>query len=159
MNAVLVKADAVGATLYYGKGAGSEPTASAVIADIVDVVRNINTPVANRVPALAFQDDALESLPIVAMKDVVTSYYLRIPVVDEPGVLAQIATILANARISIDALLQRESEASSEGEARTDIIVLTHEAKEGDMRDALSKIKALTYTRGAVAMIRKEDLA
>ncbi len=159
MNAVLVKADAVGATLYYGKGAGSEPTASAVIADIVDVVRSMNAPVASRVPALAFQDDALETLPIVAMKDVVTSYYLRIPVVDEPGVLAQVATILANARISIDALLQRESEASSEGEERTDIIVLTHEAKEGDMLGALIKIKALPFMRGAVAMLRKEDLA
>ena len=162
MNAVLVKADAVGATLYYGKGAGSEPTASAVIADIIDVVRSMNVPPESRVPALAFQDHALQNLPIVAMKDVVTSYYLRIPVVDEPGVLAQIATILANARISIDALLQRESEAShSNGviEARTDIIVLTHEAKEGDLLGALTKIKALTFTRGAVAMLRKEDLA
>jgi homoserine dehydrogenase len=158
MNAVLVKADAVGATLYYGKGAGSEPTASAVIADIVDVVRSMNVPTASRVPVLAFQDNAIENLPIVAMKDVVTSYYLRVPVVDEPGVLAQVAGILASARISIDALLQRESEASAEGEARTDIIVLTHEAREGDMLDALGKIKALPFMRGAVAMLRKEDL-
>jgi homoserine dehydrogenase len=159
MNAVLVKADAVGATMYYGKGAGSEPTASAVIADIVDVVRSMNVPAASRVPVLAFQDAAIENLPIVAMRDVVTSYYLRIPVVDEPGVLAQVAGILAQARISIDALLQRESEASAEGEARTDIIVLTHEASEGDMLDALGKIKALAFMRGSVAMLRKENLA
>ena len=159
MNAVLVKADAVGATLYYGKGAGSEPTASAVIADIVDVVRAMQVPAASRVPALAFQDEALSTLPVVAMANVVTSYYLRIPVVDEPGVLAQIATILANARISIDALLQRESQASETGEARTDIIVLTHEAKEGDMLGALAQIKSLSFTRGGVAMLRKEDLA
>jgi homoserine dehydrogenase len=159
MNAVLVKADAVGATLYYGKGAGSEPTASAVIADIVDVARSMNVPAASRVPVLAFQDSAIENLPIVAMHDVVTSYYLRIPVVDEPGVLAQVAGILATARISIDALLQRESQASAEGEERTDIIVLTHEAREGDMLGALGKIKALPFMRGAVAMLRKEDLA
>lgn len=159
MNAVLVKADAVGATLYYGKGAGSEPTASAVIADIIDVVRSTQTPAASRVPALAFQDEALSYLPIIAMADVVTSYYLRIPVVDEPGVLAQIATILANASISIDALLQRESQPSAQGEARTDIIVLTHEAREGNMLGALADIKALPFTRGGVAMLRKEDLA
>jgi homoserine dehydrogenase len=119
----------------------------------------MNVPPDSRVPVLAFQDSAIENLPIVAMADVVTSYYLRVPVVDEPGVLAQVAGILAHARISIDALLQRESEASAQGEARTDIIVLTHEAREGDMLDALGKIKALPFMRGAVAMLRKEDLA
>jgi homoserine dehydrogenase len=159
MNAVLVKADAVGATLYYGKGAGSEPTASAVIADIIDVVREMGSPAKARVPALAFQDHALDTLPIMAMADIVTSYYLRIPVLDEPGVLAQIATILAQANISIDALLQRESEPSLEGEERTDIILLTHDAREGDMLQALVKIKALAFMRGEIALLRKEALA
>ena len=159
MNAVLVKADAVGATLYYGKGAGAEPTASAVIADIVDVVRAMHTAPAGRVPALAFQDDALQALPVIAAAEVVTSFYLRIPVVDEPGVLAQVAGILAKANISVDALLQRESESSDAGEARTDIIVLTHEARQGDMLAAIEQIKALAFMRGGLAMLRKEELA
>lgn len=160
MNAVLVKGDAVGATLYYGKGAGSEPTASAVIADIIDVVRAMNSPAHSRVPALAFQDHALDTLPIVAMNAIVTSYYLRIPVLDEPGVLAKIATTLANTHISIDALLQRESQPNLNinHEEHTDIIVLTHEAREGDMLKALSSIREFSFIRGQIVMLRKESL-
>jgi homoserine dehydrogenase len=158
MNAVLVKGDAVGVALFCGKGAGSEPTASAVIADIIDVVREMSSPAKSRVPALAFQDNALDTLPIMAMRDIVTSYYLRIPVLDVSGVLSQIATIFATAGISIDALIQRESQPSIEGEERTDIILLTHEAREGDMLDALDKIKALPFMRGVMTLLRKEDL-
>jgi homoserine dehydrogenase len=160
MNAVLVKGDAVGATLYYGKGAGSEPTASAVIADIIDVVRTMNSPAHSRVPVLAFQDHALNTLPIVAMNAIVTSYYLRIPVLDAPGVLAKIATTLANTHISIDALLQRESQPNLNinHEEHTDIIVLTHEAREGDMLKALSSIRDFSFMRGEIVMLRKESL-
>jgi homoserine dehydrogenase len=160
MNAVLVKGDAVGATLYYGKGAGSEPTASAVIADIIDVVRTMNSPAHSRVPVLAFQDHALNTLPVIAMNDIVTSYYLRIPVLDAPGVLAKIATTLANTHISIDALLQRESQPNLNinHEEHTDIIVLTHEAREGDMLKALSSIRDFSFMRGEIVMLRKESL-
>ena len=123
MNAVMVKGDAVGTTLYYGKGAGAEPTASAVIADLVDVTRLATADAAHRVPHLAFQPDAMSSLPILPMSEIETGYYLRLRVEDKPGVLADITRILADQGISIDAMLQREPE---EGEGETDIIILTH---------------------------------
>jgi hypothetical protein len=127
MNAVLVKGDAVGATLYYGKGAGAEPTASAVIADLVDVTRMHTADPEHRVPHLAFQPDAMVDLPVLPMADVITSYYLRMRVEDRPGVLADVTRILADQQISIDAMIQREP---GEGEEQTDIIMLTHQTRE-----------------------------
>ena len=135
MNAVLVKGDAVGVTLYYGKGAGAEPTASAVVADLVDVTRMHTADPENRVPHLAFQADALANLPWLSIDDTVTSYYFRMRVADRPGVLADIARLLADRRISIDALFQREP---SEGENQTDIIMLTHDALERDVKASIA---------------------
>ena len=135
MNAVMVQGDAVGTTLYYGKGAGSEPTASAVIADLVDITRLHTADAAHRVPHLAFQPDAMSDLQVLPMSDIVTSYYLRLRVADEAGVLAKVTGILATAGISIDAVLQREAdEVGGEGSTQTDVIILTHdcmEAKDG----------------------------
>ena len=156
MNAVLVKGDAVGATLYYGAGAGAEPTASAVIADLVDVTRMHTADPEHRVPHLAFQPDQLTDVPVLAMGDVTTSYYLRMRVDDKPGVLADITRILADREISIDAMIQKEP---SEGEDQTDIILLTHRAVERQVVDAIEKIEALATVRGAVVRIRLEDLA
>ena len=156
MNAVLVKGDAVGATLYYGAGAGAEPTASAVIADLVDVTRMHTADPEHRVPHLAFQPDQLTDVPVLAMGDVTTSYYLRMRVDDKPGVLADITRILADREISIDAMIQKEP---SEGEDQTDIILLTHRAVERQVVDAIAKIEALATVRGAVVRIRLEDLA
>jgi homoserine dehydrogenase len=155
MNAVLVKGDAVGTTLYYGPGAGSEPTASAVVADLVDVTRTHTADPDNRVPHLAFQPDALVSLPWLGIKDTVTSYYFRMRVADQPGVLADIARILADHRISIDAMFQREP---GEGENQTDIILLTHEALERDVDDAILRIQALSTVLAPVIRIRQEEL-
>ncbi|GAB4463976.1 MAG: homoserine dehydrogenase [Burkholderiaceae bacterium] len=155
MNAVLVKGDAVGVTLYYGKGAGAEPTASAVVADLVDVTRMHTADPENRVPHLAFQAEHLADLPWLGIEDTVTSYYFRIRVVDQPGVLADIARILADRRISIDALFQREP---SEGERQTDIIMLTHEAVERDVNAALAQIEALPTVLAPVIRIRQEEL-
>ncbi|HBW61739.1 MAG: homoserine dehydrogenase [Comamonadaceae bacterium] len=163
MNAVVVHGDAVGTTLYYGKGAGSEPTASAVIADLVDIARMDGSDPAHRVPALAFQANTLAAagneLPVLPMTDVVTSYYLRIRVADEAGVLAKITTLLANAGISIDAVIQREAdEVGGEGSNQTDLIILTHDTREGDMDKALAEIQGLPTVLAPITRIRKEEL-
>ena len=155
MNAVLVKGDAVGVTMYYGKGAGAEPTASAVIADLVDVTRMHTADPENHVPHLAFQPDALAQVPWLSIDDTVTSYYFRMRVADQTGVLADIARILADRRISIDALFQREPSA---GENQTDIIMLTHRAVERDVNAALAKIESLPTVLAPVIRIRREDL-
>ena len=156
MNAVVVQGDAVGTTLYYGKGAGSEPTASAVIADLVDITRLHTADPDHRVPHLAFQPDALTDTPILPISHVVTSFYLRLRVADEAGVLANITRILAEHGISIDAVLQRES---AEGEKQTDLIILTHETAEGGMRAALAGMQALPTVLAPIVSIRKEELA
>jgi homoserine dehydrogenase len=155
MNAVVVQGDAVGTTLYYGKGAGSEPTASAVIADLVDVTRLHTADPHHRVPHLAFQPGSLSNLPVLPMSEVVTSYYLRLRVADEAGVLAQVTGLLAQSGISIDAVLQREAE---EGTSQTDLIILTHDTREGTMNDALAHIQALPAVLAPVVRIRKEEL-
>jgi homoserine dehydrogenase len=155
MNAVLVKGDAVGATLYYGKGAGAEPTASAVIADLVDVTRMLTADPEHRVPHLAFQPDAMIDLPILPVSEVVTSYYLRLRVEDKPGVLADITRILADQQISIDAMIQREPD---EGEEQTDIIMLTHQTREKNIDAAITRIEALTVVKGKLTRLRLEDL-
>ncbi len=163
MNAVVVNSDAVGTTLYYGKGAGSEPTASAVIADLVDIARQIDADPAHRVPPLAFQSNTLaeagNELPVLPMAEVVTSYYLRIRVADEAGVLAQITSLIAGANISIDAVLQREAdEVGGEGSNQTDLIILTHDTREGDMNAALAQIQGLPSVLAPITRIRKEEL-
>jgi len=160
MNAVMVQGDAVGTTLYYGKGAGSEPTASAVVADLVDIARLHTADPLNRVPHLAFQPSELSDLPVLPMSEVVTSYYLRLRVADEAGVLAQVTGILAGAGISIDAVLQREGdEVAGAGAAQTDLIILTHETREGTMNDAIAQMQALPSVLAPIARIRKEELA
>ncbi|MDD2728573.1 homoserine dehydrogenase [Malikia sp.] len=160
MNAVVVQGDAVGTTLYYGKGAGSEPTASAVIADLVDITRLHTADPLNRVPHLAFQPSELSDLPVLPMSEVVTSYYLRLRVADKAGVLAQVTGILAGLGISIDAVLQREAdEVAGEGATQTDLIILTHDTREGTMNDALAQIQALPTVLAPIARIRKEELA
>ncbi len=155
MNAVLVQGDAVGATLYYGKGAGAEPTASAVIADLVDVTRLATADPEHRVPYLAFQPNQMADTPILPMSEVTTSYYLRIRVADKPGVLADVTRILADATISIDAMLQKEA---GEGETQTDLIILTHETKEKNVDAAIAAIEALSTVSGKVNRIRLEQL-
>ncbi len=155
MNAVLVKGDAVGHTLYYGKGAGAEPTGSAVVADLVDVARMLTSDPGNRVPHLAFQAEAVADLPILPIEEVETSYYLRLRVADEPGVLADITRILADAGISIDAALQREPD---EGENQTDIILLTHRTIEKQAIAAIARIEALPTVLSKATRIRLEDL-
>ncbi len=155
MNAVLVKGDAVGATLYYGKGAGAEPTASAVIADLVDVTRMHTADPEHRVPHLAFQPDAVKAIPVLAMGEVETSYYFRMRVEDRPGVLADITRILADQQISIDAMIQREP---AEGEEQTDIIMLTHLTREKNMEAAIRRIEALPVVKGRVVRLRLEEL-
>ena len=160
MNAVMAHGDAVGTTLYYGKGAGSEPTASAVIADLVDITRLHTADPAHRVPHLAFQPDAMSDLHIVPMSDIVTSYYLRLRVADEAGVLAKVTGILATAGISIDAVLQREAdEVGGEGSTQTDVIILTHDCVESKMNAALVQMKALSSVLAPITRIRKEELA
>jgi len=156
MNAVLVKGDAVGATMYYGAGAGAEPTASAVIADLVDVTRMHTSDPENRVPHLAFQPDRLSDTPFLPMGEVETSYYLRMRVQDKPGVLADITRILADREISINAMIQKEP---SEGEKQTDIILLTHTCIEKDVIAAIAKIEALATVDGKVVRIRLEELS
>ncbi len=160
MNAVMVQGDAVGTTLYYGKGAGSEPTASAVIADLVDITRMASATAAQRVPALAFQPGSMNTMPVLPMGDVVTSYYLRLRVADEAGVLAQVTGIVANAGISIDAVLQREAdEVGGEGATSTDLIILTHDCKEATMNAAMAQMQALKTVLAPIVRIRKEELA
>ena len=155
MNAVVVHGDAVGTTLYYGKGAGAEPTASAVIADLVDITRLHTADPNHRVPYLAFQPGAMQDTPILPMAEVVTSFYLRLQVADQAGVLARITGILAEHGISIDALLQRES---AEGEAQTDVIILTHDTLEGEMNKAIAQMQSLPTVLAPIVRIRKEEL-
>jgi len=155
MNAVLVKGDAVGATLYYGAGAGSEPTASAVVADLVDVTRLHTADPEHRVPHLAFQPGAMSDLPILPIEEIETAYYLRLTVADQPGVLADITRILADASISIDAMMQKEPE---EGENRADIIMLTHRTIEKNVIAAIARIEALKTALSKVTRIRLEEL-
>ena len=164
MNAVMVQGDAVGTTLHYGKGAGSEPTASAVIADLVDITRLHTVDPLNRVPHLAFQphtlDQAKTELPVLPMGEVVTSYYLRLRVADQAGVLARVTGILAQADISIDAVLQREAdEVGGEGSTQTDLIILTHDCVEARMNAALAEMQALSTVLAPITRIRKEELA
>jgi homoserine dehydrogenase len=155
MNAVVVQGDAVGATLYYGQGAGAEPTASAVIADLVDVTRMHTADPGNRVPHLAFQPNAMSDLKILPMDEVQTSYYLRMRVQDKLGALAEITRILAAEQISIDALIQKES---GEGEVQTDLVMLTHLTREKRINAAIKKMEALTVVAGKVNRIRLEEL-
>ena len=156
MNAVMVQGDAVGTTLYYGKGAGSEPTASAVIADLVDITRLHTADPDHRVPHLAFQAGELRDTPVLPIDQVRTAFYLRLRVADQKGVLSSITAILAGADISIDAVLQRES---NEGEHQTDVIILTHETQEGAMRAALAQMQALPTVLAPIVSLRKEELA
>lgn len=155
MNAVLVKCDAVGPTLYYGAGAGSEPTASAVIADIVDIVRALSADPENRVPHLAFQPDSLEDINVLPMEETETAYYLRMHAVDKPGVLADVTQILGDSGISIEAILQKEP---AEGASHVPIIFLTQRIKEKNMNDAIARIEQLDAIDGEVMRIRMETL-
>ena len=156
MNAVMVQGDAVGATLYYGKGAGAEPTASAVIADLVDIARLEAADHAHRVPYLAFQPEAITNTPVLPISEITTSYYLRLRVADKLGVLANVTRILADASISIDAMIQKEPE---EGEMQTDIILLTHQTKEKNVDSAIAAIENLSTVVSKVTRIRLEQLA
>ena len=155
MNAILVKGDAVGQTMYYGAGAGAEPTASAVVADLVDVARMLTADPEHRVPHLAFQPDQLSGIPILPMGEVETAYYLRMRVLDKPGVLAEITRIFADLTISIDAMVQKEP---SEGEEQADIILLTHLTVEKHVNSAIVKIEKLPVVVGKVTRIRLEEL-
>jgi homoserine dehydrogenase len=155
MNAVMVQGDAVGTTMYYGKGAGAEPTASAVVADLVDITRLHTADPDHRVPHLAFQPGSMHDTPILPIAQVVTAFYLRLQVADQTGVLARITGILAEHDISIDAVLQRES---AEGEKQTDLIILTHDTVEGRMTAALQKMQALPTVLAPIVRIRKEEL-
>jgi homoserine dehydrogenase len=155
MNAVVVKGDAVGPTLYYGAGAGAEPTASAVVADLVDVTRMHTADPQHRVPHLAFQPDQLSDLPILPMSEVRTAYYLRLRAQDKPGVLADVTRILAELEISIDAVIQKEPE---EGESEADVILLTHITVEKNIDQAIARIEALPAINGKVTRIRMEEL-
>ena len=164
MNAVVVQGDAVGTTLYYGKGAGAEPTASAVIADLVDITRLHTADPDHRVPHLAFQPGAMQDTRILPMAEVVTSFYLRLQVADRAGVLARITGILAEHGISIDALLQRPGDVGPvpatphDGELPTDVIILTHDTVEGGMDRAIAQMQALATVLGPIVKLRKEEL-
>jgi len=155
MNAILVKGDAVGATLYYGAGAGALPTASAVVADLVDVTRLITADPEHRVPHLAFQPDQLSDTPVLDVSQIQSAYYLRMRVFDKPGVLARITRILAESRISIDAMVQKEPGA---GESRVDIVMLTHRALEKNVDRAIARIEKLPTVVGGVTRLRLETL-
>jgi homoserine dehydrogenase len=155
MNAVLVKGDAVGPTLYYGRGAGAEATASAVVADLVDVTRMATADPEQRVPHLAFQPDRLSNDPILAMEDVETGYYLRLRALDRPGVLADVTRICADQSISIDAIFQKEA---AEGEDQVDVVILTHVVREKRINDAIARIQALPTIPAPVVRIRLEEL-
>ena len=155
MNAVMVQADAVGTTLYYGKGAGSEPTASAVIADLVDITRLHTADPLNRVPHLAFQPQEMRDIPVLSIDQVLTAYYLRLGVADQAGVLASVTGILAEFNISIDAMLQQPSHNREES---TELIILTHQCPESQMNGALVKIQSLATVIEPIIRIRKEEL-
>lgn len=154
MNAVLVKGDAVGQTMYYGAGAGAEPTASAIVADLVDVTRTHTVDPRNRVPHLAFQPDLLSNAPILSMDEVETAYYLRLRVEDKPGVLADITRILADLSISIDAMVQKEP---AEGEKQVDIVMHTHLTREKHINAAIGRIESLPVVSGKMTRIRLEE--
>ena len=156
MNAVLVKGDAVGPTLYYGAGAGALPTASAVVADVLDVARVLTSDPGNRVPHLAFQPDEIADIPVLPMAEVETAYYLRIAALDQPGVMAEIAGILGAEGISIEAIKQKEPE---EGDTHVPLIMLSHRVQEGRMNRAIARIEALSTVKGEVTRIRMETLA
>jgi len=156
MNAVLVKGDAVGATLYYGAGAGDEATGSAVIADIIDVARTLTTDPENRVPHLAFQPNELADIPVVSMDAVETAFYLRMSAKDEAGVLAEVTRILGDKNISIEAFIQKQAE--HEGDD-VNLILLTHRVNEGDMNNALEQIEALDVINDEIMRIRVEELS
>ena len=156
MNAILLQSDAAGATLYYGAGAGSEPTASAVVADLIDVVRTITTDPGNRVPHLAFHPDALFDLPILPLDEIKTAYYLRMSVVNQPGVMAAIATIFGSSNISIDTILQKGSGHTNEN---VTIIMLTQNTRERNMITALKQVETLDTVKGQVTRIRIEQLS
>jgi homoserine dehydrogenase len=163
MNAVMVKGDAAGVTMFYGAGAGSEQTASAVIADLVDIARLHTADPEHRVPHLAFQPhtltDAMGALPVLPMSEVVTSYYLRLRVADQAGVLAKVTGLLAEAGVSIDAVLQREAdEVGGEGSTQTDLIILTHDTREGTMDAVIAQMQALPTVLAPITRIRKEEL-
>jgi len=155
MNAILIKGDAVGATLYYGRGAGAEATASAVVADLVDVTRMLTADPEHRVPHLAFQPDQLHDTPVLAMGRVETAYYLRLSALDRPGVMADVTRILADGMISIDAILQKEAE---EGEDIVDVIIITHKSREAHVDEAIARIEKLDTIAGKVVRIRLEEL-
>jgi len=167
MNAVVVNGDAVGTTLYYGKGAGSEPTASAVIADLVDVTRLATSDPQHRVPHLAFQPGQMRDVSVLPMEQVITSYYLRLRVKDEAGVLSNVTRILADGGISINAVLQREADDVAGTDAgageptpdHTDLIILTHDTREGAMNAALAQLQTLPSVLAPIVRIRKEELA
>lgn len=156
MNAVVVKGDAVGPTLYYGAGAGAEPTASAVVADLMDVARLIDASSAQRVPYLAFQPDQVQDLPILPIDEIQSAYYLRLRASDKPGVLAEVTKILGDRNISIDAMMQKEPD---ENETEADIVILTHITIEKNMNAAIAAIEALAAITGKVVRIRMEELA
>lgn len=158
MNAVVVRGDAVGTTLYYGKGAGAEPTASAVVADLVDVTRLHTADPEHRVPHLAFQPDSLSNTPILPIEEVTSGYYLRLRVADQTGVLADITRILAESGISIDALLQKESEQVDDANGETDIILITHETVEKNVNAAIARIESLATVVSKVTKLRMEAL-
>jgi len=155
MNAVLVKGDAVGPTLYYGRGAGAEATASAVVADLVDVTRMATADPEHRVPHLAFQPDQLSDEPILAMEEIETAYYLRLRALDRPGVLADMTRICADLSISIDAIFQKEA---GEGEEQVDVVILTHRAPEKNVNAAIRRVEALATIPAPVVLIRLEEL-
>ena len=156
MNAVIVNADALGPSLYYGAGAGAEPTGSAVVADLIDVVRALTTDPENRVPHLAFQPDALSDIPVLPMDDVLTAYYLRIHVVDRPGVLADVTRIFAVHAISIEAIIQKELQA---GATSVPIVILTHQVNEQNMKRAIAELEDLSTVTSRITRIRLETLS
>jgi len=158
MNAVEVHGDAVGATLYYGKGAGAEPTASAVVADLVDVTRLHTADPEHRVPHLAFQPQSLSDTPVLPIEEVTSGYYLRLRVADVTGVLADVTRLLADAGISIDAMLQREAEQVA-GDGQTDVVIITHETLEKNVNAAIARIEALATVVSNVTKLRIEALA
>jgi len=155
MNAVLVQGDAVGPTLYYGAGAGSEPTASAVVADVIDVARTMTADPENRVPHLAFQPNALSDIPVLSIEEIETAYYLRMQAADRPGVLAEVTQILGGQGISIEAMIQKEPQ---EGEGVASIIMLTQRVGEHQMNEAIRRIESLSVIEGDVTRIRLEQL-
>jgi homoserine dehydrogenase len=155
MNAIVVKGDAIGPTLYYGAGAGAEPTASAVVADIIDVARMASASVEQRVPYLAFQPDQIVNLPILPITEINSAYYLRLRALDKPGVLAEVTRILGDREISIDAMMQKEP---AENETEADIVILTHITVEKNMNQAINAIEMLPAIDGKVTRIRMEEL-